>query len=287
MVLNCRTQAPQYRIVVMNRAGRNNLIQDITLDVDFQVKKPYLLFRDKKHPENGVHGIWFHEDEERRAISHTLNRLLTGMKDASTSAGASNGTAQPAAKQQPSEAPAGGNGQALLSLLRSAPAPAPVPQGVPINKDALFSSGSLAAPAASEPAAAQPKAASAPPAAAGASLRALINVGANASAPARQEAPKPRAIETAQAQHAQAQAPSRASAGHAASAMLGGVASALGAASASASAAPRALPAPSDMVTVLTRKQLKAVLLDMLDDDAFIRELHAKYIETAMRERDD
>lgn len=76
----------------MNRSAKENLVVPITSAFQMQVREPYLIFRmdkksngnsnnnkksnDDKHDNQKIRGIWFHDSEERSAISSTLDRIV-------------------------------------------------------------------------------------------------------------------------------------------------------------------------------------------------------------------
>ncbi len=76
----------------MNRSAKENLVVPITSAFQMQVREPYLIFRmdkksngnsnndkksnDDKNANQKIRGIWFHDSEERTAISSTLDRIV-------------------------------------------------------------------------------------------------------------------------------------------------------------------------------------------------------------------
>lgn len=337
----------------MNRASRSNLVADITLDVEFQVKKPYLLFRDKSHPELGTTGLYFPDDVGRPAIAAAVKKILLDLVKLREQGLYAAPSPAPAAAAAPEASDAG---KALLTMLKaSAPAPAPAATSTTSNGSTttsapgyspaaavLFQSArskqspapqlaaqpaqvqpqaslnallgigsarqaSAAAPAPVEPVTAPPalQASSSGSASSGANLLATLGLRPSAqplSAPIAPAAtPTPVASAPAPAPVAQVAVPTPApvlaapqpatspsSSTSIAASLLGSMATA------AAAAASSPAPASSHHVTsaggglgelniILTRKQLQAVLMDMLSDDDFVKRLHAKYVETAMR----
>ena len=240
----------------MNRMGRNNLVQDISLSVDFQSKKPYLLFRDKSRPEQGTYGVWFHDEADLKCIGHALKRILKEAMEGERELAA------------PAAAPAD-PGRALLTMLRApgAATPAPAPAPAPLHTPAQPAPAGLSAPAMD--------ASSAAP-----SLQALLGIGAKnahnaasgglAAAPRAElaVAPTPAPAPVPAPVHAPVPAPATAAATAAAAGLLGGLSAAA---------------AAGELNVFLTRRQLQTALLEMLQEDEFVKALHKQYMTTAMR----
>jgi hypothetical protein len=183
-----RDAAPQYRIIVMNRTSRTNLVQDIVASLQIQPKKPYLMLRDGANPDIGIYGIWFQDEAELKTITHTLARLMKGLKQQAIPGGdAPQGSA--------AAATGAAAGRALLSMLQSSSPPAvsvtqdaqPAPlTAVPATKAPVAGSGELAPAAAAlfSSYAASRGVAATPASAASTAPAASTSVGETGSAPA-------------------------------------------------------------------------------------------------------
>lgn len=73
-----RNGEPYHSIMVMNRLNRENLIEPIVKDFDYQMQIPFLLYRNSK---NKIYGIWFFNREECIRITFLLESLMEGLKD--------------------------------------------------------------------------------------------------------------------------------------------------------------------------------------------------------------
>ena len=62
-------------LVILNRAGVENLNVNVTPSFQMQLKDPYLIFRDPSC-NNLVRGIWFHDAQERAVIGAMLERII-------------------------------------------------------------------------------------------------------------------------------------------------------------------------------------------------------------------
>ena len=61
-----RSDAPMFKLIVLNRSSNDNLEVAITKTFQMQMTGPYLIFRDgSANEEEVVRGIWFHDGEER------------------------------------------------------------------------------------------------------------------------------------------------------------------------------------------------------------------------------
>lgn len=73
-----RNGEPFHSIMVMNRLNRENLIEPIVKELDYQMQIPFLLYRNSK---NKIYGIWFFNREECIRITFLLESLMEGLKD--------------------------------------------------------------------------------------------------------------------------------------------------------------------------------------------------------------
>ena len=112
----------------MNRSSKENLVVSVTSAFQMQVREPYLIFRMEKEAnvsgnnsgsndsnENvqKIRGIWFHNSEEREAISNLLGRIVKAVATSSVEEEVQKPAAQqPKQKMSHSEATA-----TLLSTL--------------------------------------------------------------------------------------------------------------------------------------------------------------------------
>ena len=70
-----RSDAPRFKLVVLNRSSTENLEAPITASFQMQVKDPYLIFRDSPVSTDFV-GIWFHDGKERDQIASYLEQVV-------------------------------------------------------------------------------------------------------------------------------------------------------------------------------------------------------------------
>ena len=70
-----RSDAPRFKLVVLNRSSTENLEVPITASFQMQVKDPYLIFRDSPVSTDFV-GIWFHDGKERDQIASYLEQVV-------------------------------------------------------------------------------------------------------------------------------------------------------------------------------------------------------------------
>lgn len=73
-----RNGEPFHSIMVMNRLNRDNLIEPIVKELDYQMQIPFLLYRNSK---NRIFGIWFFNREECIRITFLLESIMEGLKD--------------------------------------------------------------------------------------------------------------------------------------------------------------------------------------------------------------
>lgn len=73
-----RNGEPFHSIMVMNRLNRENVIEPIVKELDYQMQIPFLLYRNSK---NKIYGIWFFNREECIRITFLLESIMEGLKD--------------------------------------------------------------------------------------------------------------------------------------------------------------------------------------------------------------
>lgn len=73
-----RTDAPRFKLVVLNRSSTENLDVPIAATFQMQVKDPYLIFRDGPASTDFI-GIWFHDGRERDQIASYLEQVVSGL----------------------------------------------------------------------------------------------------------------------------------------------------------------------------------------------------------------
>ncbi|KEH24156.1 mRNA-decapping enzyme-like protein [Medicago truncatula] len=67
-----RNAQPRFQFIVMNRRNTDNLVENL-LDFEYELKKPYLLYRNASQE---VNGIWFYNPEECEEVANLFNRIL-------------------------------------------------------------------------------------------------------------------------------------------------------------------------------------------------------------------
>lgn len=73
-----RSDAPRFKLIVLNRNSTENLEVSITAALQMQVKDPYLILRDG--PESAEFlGIWFHDANERGQIASYLEQVVNSL----------------------------------------------------------------------------------------------------------------------------------------------------------------------------------------------------------------
>jgi hypothetical protein len=74
--------APSYRMWVLNRVGRHNLKQDITATLETALNQGFHMFREASHTEQGLHSMWFPDSEKEKgaAFFSTLSQLSDAEK---------------------------------------------------------------------------------------------------------------------------------------------------------------------------------------------------------------
>ncbi|KAI4348930.1 hypothetical protein L6164_009591 [Bauhinia variegata] len=67
-----RNTQPRFQFIVMNRRNTDNLVENL-LDFEYELKKPYLLYRNAAQE---VNGIWFYNSDECEQVANLFNRIL-------------------------------------------------------------------------------------------------------------------------------------------------------------------------------------------------------------------
>ncbi|XP_054804793.1 mRNA-decapping enzyme-like protein [Prosopis cineraria] len=67
-----RNAEPQFQFIVMNRRNADNLVENL-LDFEYELKKPYLLYRNAAQE---VNGIWFYNSDESEEVANLFNGIL-------------------------------------------------------------------------------------------------------------------------------------------------------------------------------------------------------------------
>ena len=70
-----RSDAPRFKLIVLNRSSTENLEVPITAQFQMQVKDPYLIFREG----SSIRGIWFHDGKERDQIATYLENVVKSL----------------------------------------------------------------------------------------------------------------------------------------------------------------------------------------------------------------
>ncbi|KAL3779136.1 hypothetical protein ACHAW5_006936 [Stephanodiscus triporus] len=73
-----RSDAPRFKLLVLNRSSSENLDVPITASFQMQVKDPYLIFRDNPVSTDFI-GIWFHDGKERDQIASYLEQVVSSL----------------------------------------------------------------------------------------------------------------------------------------------------------------------------------------------------------------
>ncbi|KAL7543775.1 hypothetical protein ACHAXR_013088 [Thalassiosira sp. AJA248-18] len=78
-----RSDAPRFKLIVLNRSSTENLEVPITASFQMQVKEPYMIFRDSSASIAGedetIRGIWFHDGNERDQIASYLEQVVKSL----------------------------------------------------------------------------------------------------------------------------------------------------------------------------------------------------------------
>jgi len=80
-----RSDAPRFKLIVMNRNAKENLEIPLAAKFQMQVREPYLIFRldngegqqhSKEKEKTPIRGIWFHDGKEREVICNVLQKVM-------------------------------------------------------------------------------------------------------------------------------------------------------------------------------------------------------------------
>lgn len=78
-----RSDAPRFKLIVLNRTSTTNLEVEITSSFQMQVKEPYMIFRDSSASKAGadetIRGIWFYDGKERDQIASYLEQVMKSL----------------------------------------------------------------------------------------------------------------------------------------------------------------------------------------------------------------
>ncbi|TKY61959.1 mRNA-decapping enzyme protein [Spatholobus suberectus] len=88
-----RNSQPRFQFIVMNRRNTDNLVENL-LDFEYELKKPYLLYRNAAQE---VNGIWFYNPDECEEVANLFNRILNAYPKAPPN------TIMPASKSESEE----------------------------------------------------------------------------------------------------------------------------------------------------------------------------------------
>ena len=69
---------PTYRMWVLNRVGRHNLKQDVTATLETALNQGFHMFREAGHLEQGLHSMWFPDAEKEKGVAYfaTISQLI-------------------------------------------------------------------------------------------------------------------------------------------------------------------------------------------------------------------
>lgn len=73
-----RSDAPRFKLIVLNRNSTENLEVSITAVLQMQVKDPYLILRNSPESTEFL-GIWFHDGNERGQIASYLEQVVNSL----------------------------------------------------------------------------------------------------------------------------------------------------------------------------------------------------------------
>ncbi|KAL7473114.1 hypothetical protein ACHAXS_013503 [Conticribra weissflogii] len=114
-----RSDAPRFKLVVLNRSSTENLEVPITASFQMQVNDPYMMFRDSAASKGGaeekIRGIWFHDSNERGSVVSYLENVVKSLAKIEEMEKAQ---PPPSQQNQKTEAPSPNDaGAALLATL--------------------------------------------------------------------------------------------------------------------------------------------------------------------------
>ncbi|XAR64735.1 hypothetical protein NMG60_11008538 [Bertholletia excelsa] len=69
-----RNTQPRFQFIVMNRRNTDNLVENLLGDFEYEVQKPYLLYRNAAQE---VNGIWFYNSRECDEVANLFSRILS------------------------------------------------------------------------------------------------------------------------------------------------------------------------------------------------------------------
>lgn len=76
-----REAHPKYGFTIMNRLSLDNLVEVVTKELDFQLKPPFLLYRNNL---GHINGIWFYVQKECAAVSKKIEALVKEIENSTT-----------------------------------------------------------------------------------------------------------------------------------------------------------------------------------------------------------
>ena len=75
-----RSDAPRFKLIVLNRNSTDNLEVPITSTFQMQVRDPYMIIRDSSNGNNqAIRGIWFHDGKERDSVASYLENVVKSL----------------------------------------------------------------------------------------------------------------------------------------------------------------------------------------------------------------
>eukprot|EP01117_Protostelium_nocturnum_P004624 TRINITY_DN1678_c0_g1_i1.p1 TRINITY_DN1678_c0_g1~~TRINITY_DN1678_c0_g1_i1.p1 ORF type:complete len:278 (-),score=104.63 TRINITY_DN1678_c0_g1_i1:48-881(-) len=73
-----RSCEPFHAFIVLNRLSTNNMIEEISHEIEIQISEPYLLYRNKS---GEINGIWFYNHNERERMCKMIQRITKQLKE--------------------------------------------------------------------------------------------------------------------------------------------------------------------------------------------------------------
>lgn len=74
LTVHCSASEPLHALIVLNRLGPRNVEVDITASSSVKVSPPFLMVRSAK--DGTTYGFWFHDEDERVALEEALQRCV-------------------------------------------------------------------------------------------------------------------------------------------------------------------------------------------------------------------
>lgn len=74
-----RNAQPRFQFIVMNRRNTENLVENLLGDFEYEIQKPYLLYR---NASQAVNGIWFYNQKECEEVADLFSRILNAYSKA-------------------------------------------------------------------------------------------------------------------------------------------------------------------------------------------------------------